>query len=577
MSKKFHPELIQSIKNQTLILFVGAGLSYNLTNIKNEKLGGWKNFVKQTLIYLKEKNFDVEHLIPLVDKYDPIKVLDLMESDTNISKTEITNFTKEFFDLNTEGNNFKLHRKLLQLSKKIITTNYDTAFEISDSNLRKHTAYKGKNYELTTHKDPKSPLLFKLHGCFENADTMVLFPSDYKDLYENKDQDAEHSLLVLKNIILNRTILFIGTGMGDFQINYLFAEIKRLQNKYNQNHFIITTKELDTSLNFLCPIKIGNHGEIEQIIDSLIFEKERLENQDPHEVIALRKELEEQKLELSKANKIINDQRDKEIIKDTLIAREAIEYFMKGLDFHLKKEYEYAIEKYKRATELNEKYDSAYNNWGTAIYELAKIKQDESLFQESFEKYKRATELNEKYDSAYNNWGTAISELAKIKQDESLFQESFEKYKRATELNEKYDSAFYNWGTAIYELAKIKQDESLFQESFEKYKRATELNEKDHSAFYNWGTAIYELAKIKQDESLFQESFEKLIRALNLGGGSYNLSCSYAYRKDKENALKYLRLSLEKQEVKVTFVENDTDWVYYYKDKDFVNLIDEFK
>ena len=64
---------------------------------------------------------------------------------------------------------------------------------------------------------------------------------------------------------------------------------------------------------------------------------------------------------------------------------------------------------------------------------------------------------------------------------------------------------------------------------------------------------------------------------MKLGGGSYNLSCIYALKSDKENALKYLRISLEKQEVNVTFVENDTDWEYYYKDKDFVNLIEEFK
>ena len=234
---KIPTELKKAICNDNLILFVGAGLSYNLSNISKVPLKGWVNLVECILIELKCKGHDVDHLLPLVQKYDPIKILDLIESDKSIPKIEIYSFTKDFFDLDPD-NNVELHKLLFQLSKKIITTNYDNAFEIAIPDLRKNKAYKGKNYELTTHKDSNSVLLFKLHGCFEDVDSMVLFPSNYRNLYKNPERDAEHSLLVLRNIIVNKSILFIGTGMGDFQINNIFKEIEHLQDEYNQDHFI---------------------------------------------------------------------------------------------------------------------------------------------------------------------------------------------------------------------------------------------------------------------------------------------------------------------------------------------------
>ena len=69
---------------------------------------------------------------------------------------------------------------------------------------------------------------------------MVLFPSGYKNFYENPEKDAEHSLLVLKSIIMHKTLLFVGAGMGDYQINSIFKEVKKLQGEYNQKHYIVS-------------------------------------------------------------------------------------------------------------------------------------------------------------------------------------------------------------------------------------------------------------------------------------------------------------------------------------------------
>ncbi len=236
-----------------------------------------------------------------------------------------------------------------------------------------------------------------------------------------------------------------------------------------------------------------------------------------------------------------------------------------------------SFEKYEKAVALNPKDAEAFSNWGTALSDLARLKNDETLFKQSIEKYEKAVALNPKYAEAFYNWGNALLGLARLKDDETLFKQSIEKYEKAVALNPKYAEFFNNWGTALSDLAKLKNDETLFTQSFEKYEKAIALNPKYADAFNNWGYTILELSKLNKDESLYRQSFEKLTKAVELGGSSYNLSYAYALTKDKENALKYLKNALEKNEYSVQFTENDEDWKEFLDDEDFKKLLDKYR
>jgi len=238
--------------------------------------------------------------------------------------------------------------------------------------------------------------------------------------------------------------------------------------------------------------------------------------------------------------------------------------------------YQQSIEKYEKATALNPKSYSAFVSWGVAISQLAILKDDEELYQQSIEKYEKATVLNPKYALAFMNWGRSICELAMLKDDEELYQQSFEKYEKATALNPKYVLAFVNWGNTISQLAKLKDDEVLYQQSFEKYEKAMALNPKNNSTFDNWGLAISQLAKLKKDEELLRQGLEMLHKAVELGGKSYNLACVYAWKNEKNSALKYLENSLMKKEISVKFVEGDDDWVEYKNDVEFISLLKKY-
>lgn len=590
MKSTIPPALRQAICENNLIIFVGAGLSCTLLNTKKQALGGWSNLVKQMLLRLQETGYDVTALLALIEEnYDPIDILHLIEKKKEIPKAEVGSFIKEFLDID-EKNDFTLHTKIYALSRKIITTNYDTAFEQAVQELRKSKAYKGKNYELTKHKDANASLLFKLHGCFEDVGSMVLFPSSYTALYDNPNKDAEHSLLVLQNIIVNKTILFIGSGMGDFQINNIFRAIHELQGTYNQQHFIITKTAVDSSLTFLTPVPIEDYADIGGILDDLLAIKEKCSKAESEEITRLRTELEEtQKQRTELQEKIEKLQAEGNPAQKELLQREALEHFERGLQHNLSGALEAAAEEYERVTELLPASHEAWCNWGNALADLAKTKEDaqaDMLYKQAYDKYQQAIDIKHDFHEAFYNWGNTLSDLAKTKQGgqaEELFRLAFEKYQQATTIKHDDHVAFNNWGVASADLAKTKEGKeanTLFLQAYDKYQQAIDIKHDFHEAFNNWGSALVNLAKKEQgeqDDNLFQQAIEKYEQAIARGGSSYNLACLYALTGKRALALQHLQHSLSRNEIYWQQVLQDDDWKDYFDDPKFKTLIEQFK
>ena len=76
---------------------------------------------------------------------------------------------------------------------------------------------------------------------------------------------------------------------------------------------------------------------------------------------------------------------------------------------------------------------------------------------------------------------------------------------------------------------------------------------------------------------MYNLAFDKFKKAIEYGASSYNLSCIYALKKEKELALKYLNISLKNKEINIDFVEKDEDWTFYLKDTDFIELLDSYR
>ena len=580
------PGLKEAIEADDLVLFIGAGLSWDLQNTDNESLEGWDKMVKSITSHLKEKGYITDELKQSCDALEPIKALEKLETE-GINRGQVGKFVKHYFTLGKE-NDYSFHKKLFSLSTKIITTNYDRAFEKATPELQEIKAYKTKDYELNRLK--KDPIfLFKLHGCIEHLDSMVLFPSDYDKLYKSEGREAEHALYALRNLIFNKTFLFIGTGLGDPQINGIFKEINRIQGIYDQEHYIITDKPLEDSLNFLTSIKVASYTEIPEVIKQLSEFKQAAEAKKSSQEKILADQLKESEKEIDSLTKKLSKVQNENERQLLLLEREANNHFNIGLKHHLAGDYLDASKEYKAATELKPKSPETYNNWGTALTDLAQTKsgiEAEALYKDSFEKYYQATQLKPDDHEAYYNWGIALAHLAQTKSSveaEALYKDSFEKYHQATQLKPDDHEAYNNWGLALKKMAQTKsgvEAEALYKDSFEKYHQATQLKPDAHEAYYNWGNALVNLAQTKsgvEAEKLYNEAFEKYQQAIKNGGDFYNLACLYAVRNKKEEALKYLERSLSRNEVSVEFVEKDKDWDGLRDDSDFKRILSNTK
>ena len=517
--------LKKAIENDELVLFIGAGLSCELKNTEGTTLGGWKEMVSSMLSYLNKEDYIIDEEQKSYEELEPIDALKkLEEKDEPIGKEEVGDFIKCYFELE-KGNDLSLQKALFSLSTKIITTNYDIALEEAAPELKSKKAYKTKGFELEKIRNNPT-FLFKLHGCIEDLKSLILFPSDYDDLYNSKSQDAEQVLKALDNLIYNKTFLFIGTGMGDPQITSFFEKIKSVKGKHSQKHYIITPKPLNKSLNFLTRIEINDYAEIPSVIKQLILIKENAETKKSTEEKLRLKQIEELKEKNISLTKQLGQVQNEFARISFLLEREANNRFSTGLKHHQAEEYLEASEEYKAATELNPEYSEAYYNWGNALDDLAQTKsgnEAEELYKEAFDKYEQATQNKQDFYEAYHNWGNALDDLARTKsgnEAEELYKEVCKKYDKAITYKQDNHQAYYNWGIALCQLAKIKsgnEAEELYKEACEKYNLATTYKKDKHEAYYNWGTALCQLAKIKsgnEAEELYKEACKKYDKAI---------------------------------------------------------------
>ena len=217
-----------------------------------------------------------------------------------------------------------------------------------------------------------------------------------------------------------------------------------------------------------------------------------------------------------------------------------------------------AMELYKRATDLDPKYQDALINWGSALYEEAIGLSGSARAQKlaaAGEKYKAALEIKPDDHEVLFNWGSALDEEAKGLSGSARaekFAAAGEKYAAALEIKSDYHGAHYNWGLALYEEAKGLSGSARaekFAAAGEKYAAALEIKPDDHEVLSNWGTALFEEAKglggVARSEKLAAAEGKLLEARKRKGNASYNLACLRAIEGKVDAALNELEASLK--------------------------------
>ncbi len=140
---------------------------------------------------------------------------DKMAKNENLSRFKI--YIAEIFSSlefrDEKSNELKDLKKIRKNIGSIITTNYDGLIE----NIFEFTKLIGNNILLS---NPYGSV-YKIHGCFENPDKIIITQNDY-DAFDNKFELIRAQLL---SLFIHNPIIFLGYSVGDDNIKKILKTI----------------------------------------------------------------------------------------------------------------------------------------------------------------------------------------------------------------------------------------------------------------------------------------------------------------------------------------------------------------
>ena len=163
----------------------------------------------------------------------------------------------------------------------------------------------------------------------------------------------------------------------------------------------------------------------------------------------------------------------------------AVQWNEKGMERYNRKDYQGAIECYRKAIELDPKYATPWNNIGNAYGELGDYNKD-------IEYCRKAIELDPKYASPWNNMGYAYEKSGDC-------DKAAKCYRKAIELDPNFAFPWNNMGTIYY-------DQANYAKAIEYYQKAIELDPNFAIAWSSMGAAYDDLGNYSKAIECYQKA-----------------------------------------------------------------------
>ncbi len=213
-------QIKKSIKENSLILFVGAGIS------ANSNLPTWGELIQSLK---KELNLPEERTD------SPLRIAQYYY-DT-FGKNQYTKKIEEIFFKRGLSKPNELHKLIEKIAPKhIITTNYDSLLEsqFESGLLRYNVVAEDKDIPYTS----SERYLIKMHGDFSKKN-IVLKEEDYLDYPLNFPMIST----LIQSLIMNHTLLFVGYSLSDSTFNSIFRMIQNTFKLDAKNAYFYTPEE----------------------------------------------------------------------------------------------------------------------------------------------------------------------------------------------------------------------------------------------------------------------------------------------------------------------------------------------
>lgn len=221
-------ELYNEKEQNNLVVFIGAGISENYAEIKNDKsFPSWKKLIDE--IKIGNNNTD-----------DFLKSAQIYED--NYSKEALVTKVKELFP--KEYNCHDIHKLIYEIEPThIITTNYDDLLEkaMRIKNLDNKFHVVDTDAQIPLSKS-KHNLLVKAHGDL-NRTNIVLSEQDYN----NYEKNFPLILSFIRYVFSKYKVLFLGFSLSDPNFNKILYWVKNILEENTIKHTVILHSDISKS------------------------------------------------------------------------------------------------------------------------------------------------------------------------------------------------------------------------------------------------------------------------------------------------------------------------------------------
>lgn len=230
------PEIKQASENGRLAIFIGAGISRfvgctSWITLANNLIGrcekeGLINHFENDML---SKDYDMKKTITICNQILSGNDGFMEEMRKSLNDEVVDKYKNGRLNSDEElafEQNLQIYKDLFSLNGLFITTNADRHID---------TVYEGANivYEKKDFSADKvdNNKLYKIHGSIVNEKSLVFTVDQYIDAYLNKEFG-----LFIEEIFTKYTVLFIGYGLGEFELlDYL---IKTTKGKTKRHFFL---------------------------------------------------------------------------------------------------------------------------------------------------------------------------------------------------------------------------------------------------------------------------------------------------------------------------------------------------
>jgi len=206
-------------------------------------------------------------------------------------------------------------------------------------------------------------------------------------------------------------------------------------------------------------------------------------------------------------------------------------YFSLGNAYYYKKEYDRAIEAYKRSIDINPDY-KVYNNIGITYAKKENYKQ-------AINYYKKSIVNNPNNSNSFYNLALSYKKINDCKN-------ALKNYKKALKYDKNSYFSYINIGNIYFDVNK-------YESAIKYYKKAIRIDDKKYQAYYNLGNIHYEKKDFKNAIIYYKEAIKKVPKIQAAYLDLFELQLIQNLPIDKELEKQYLSLSSDTKENRIKY------------------------